>query len=72
MSGGLGDWGQSSGMGAGALDTCNVTSGCKQRPRMTGRSQGSSVMTECPIKWAPRSVNTAVTNQRAVHLSVCL
>ncbi len=72
MSGGLEDWGQGSGRGLGVLDQCNVTSGCKQKPHMTGGSQGSGVMTASPIKQAPQSVNTAVINQRPVRLSVCL
>lgn len=72
MSWGQGDWGQSSDRGLGVLIPCNATSGCKQKPCMTDGSQCSSVMTACPIKWGPRSVNTAVTNQRPVCLSVCL
>ena len=53
MSGGGGDLGQGSGRGLGGgrvTDPCNVTSGGKQKPRMTGRSQGSGVMTACSIK----------------------
>lgn len=53
------------------LDPCHVTFACKQKPCMTGRSQGSGTMTACHIRWAPPSVNTAVIRNLSIYPSSC-